>query len=362
MIAWGALAAGCRFFAGYPITPSNEVYSEMMRQLPSRGGVSVGTPDEISALSYAVGASLTNSRSMTATSGPGFALMIETMQYALMTETPVVIAIVQRLGPATGGATQGAQGDILLAEYATSGGYPIPILAPVDAIDCYTLTAEAFNLADELRSPVILLSDKEVSTTLESVDMNALPTVENRPRAMASPNEPFVPYGIKNLEDIPKYSPVGRNLKVTVTGSAHNERGELRKNDPEVIRQLQHLEAKISHRAASMERVRHTHHPGAETLLLSFGVSARTCREVMKNFEKEGKPLSALEVLSLFPLPENSIRNALDGIKRVVVVEENRTGLYAKELQGILKEVELVQVNQIGSMISPEQIRKAVLS
>ena len=133
MTARGALAAGCSFFAGYPITPSSEIYAEMMRQLPSRGGVAIGTPDEISALSYAVGASLSGARAMTATSGPGWCLMIETVQYAIMTETPLVIVVVQRLGPATGGATQGGQGDVLLVEHATSGGYPIPVLAPVDA-------------------------------------------------------------------------------------------------------------------------------------------------------------------------------------------------------------------------------------
>jgi len=137
MVARGALAAGCDFFAGYPITPSSEIYTRMMKALPALGGVSVGTPDEISALSYAVGAALSGARAMTATSGPGWCLMIETMQYALMTETPVVIVVVQRLGPATGGATQGAQGDVLLVEHATSGGYTIPVLAPVDAADCW---------------------------------------------------------------------------------------------------------------------------------------------------------------------------------------------------------------------------------
>src|SRR3989338_2661686 len=122
MVALGARGAGCRFFSGYPITPSSEIYQTMMAELPRRGGLGVPSPDEISALAYCVGASLTGARAMTATSGPGWCLMIETVQYALMTETTVVIALVQRLGPSTGGATQGAQGDILLAEFCTSGG------------------------------------------------------------------------------------------------------------------------------------------------------------------------------------------------------------------------------------------------
>lgn len=360
MIVRGALAAGCNFFAGYPITPSSEIYSEMMRLLPGRGGIAVGAPDEISALSYAVGASLANGRAMTATSGPGWSLMIETVQYAVMTETPVVIAVVQRLGPATGGATQGGQGDLLLVEYCTSGGYPIPVLAPVDAADCYTLTAEAFRLSDELRTPVVLLSDKEVSTTIESVDLAALPAIRVPARSIVPAGERFVPYGIESLEDVPRYSPVGGRHKVTVTGSAHNERGELRKNDPGTLRQLQHLEAKVTSRAVSMERVRVEESPGARTLLLSYGISARTCRQAAADLAEAGTPVSTAEVLSLFPVPVNALSRALAGHQRVVVVEENRTGLYARELRSRLPGARIEQVNKIGGMISPREIVAAV--
>ncbi|MFV1959558.1 MAG: pyruvate flavodoxin/ferredoxin oxidoreductase, partial [Planctomycetota bacterium] len=217
MIAWGALAAGCDFFSGYPITPASEIYAEMMRRLPERGGTALGAPDEISALSYAVGASLAGRRAMTATSGPGWALMIETFQYALMTETPVVVAVSQRLGPATGGATQGAQGDLFLVEYATSGAYPVPVFCPVDAVDAYVLAAEAFHVAETLRTPVVLLTDKETSQTVETVDLAALPPVEVVSRPAAEADRPFVPYGIENLEDIPAFAPVGGPLPVTAT-------------------------------------------------------------------------------------------------------------------------------------------------
>jgi 2-oxoglutarate ferredoxin oxidoreductase subunit alpha len=361
MTARGALAAGCNFFAGYPITPSSEIYAEMMRQLPSHAGMAIGTPDEISALSYAVGASLSGARAMTATSGPGWCLMIETMQYAIMTETPVVIVVVQRLGPATGGATQGGQGDVLLVEHATSGGYPIPVLAPVDACDCYTLTAEAFRIAEQLRTPVVVLSDKDVGMTLETIDMAALPAVEPANRRAAPADQEFVSYRIDELEDVPAFSPVGGPHKVTATGSAHNQQGRLRKNDPETIRQLRHLNAKISARGASLEHVRWDRHERARTLLVSFGISARTCRQVTADLEAEGTPVDLLEVLSLFPLPRVSLGRALEGMQRVVVVEENGPGLYAKELHPLLDGVEVRRVNQVGSMITPEAIREAVL-
>jgi len=188
MLAEGALAAGCRFFAGYPITPASEIYEVMMRELPVQGGLALSAPDEISSLCYCVGASLRGLKAMTATSGPGWSLMNETAQYALMTETPVVVALVQRLGPSTGGATQGAQGDIGLAEFATSGGYTLPVFCPSNAAEAYELTVHAFNWAERLRTPVLLLSDKEVGMTTEVVDDEALqiPNLVNRKVAAAN--------------------------------------------------------------------------------------------------------------------------------------------------------------------------------
>ncbi|MHC5051898.1 MAG: transketolase C-terminal domain-containing protein, partial [Planctomycetota bacterium] len=358
MAAHGALAAGCTFFSGYPITPSSAVYAEMMRLLPARGGVALGAPDEISALSYAVGASLAGARAMTATSGPGWSLMIETVQYALMTETPVVIVVVQRLGPATGGATQGAQGDVLFVEYANSGGYPIPVLAPTDALDSYTLTAEAFRLAEELRMPVVVLSDKETAMTIESVDLAALLPVPVEPRVAAKDGTAFVPYRIERGEDVPAFAPVGGAQKVTATGSAHNEQGRLRKNDPETLRQLRHLRQKVEARAPAMELVRHHRAKGAKVLLVSYGVSARSCRQVVR----EHKDVSLLEVLSLFPVPHRALQVALDGIERVVIVEENEPGLYARELRPYLAGVEVRQVNDIGAMITPDAVHRAVVA
>jgi 2-oxoglutarate ferredoxin oxidoreductase subunit alpha len=360
MTARGALAAGCRFFAGYPITPSSEIYSEMMRLLPGVGGVSVGTPDEISALSYVVGASLAGVRAMTATSGPGWSLMVETFQYALMTETPIVIVVVQRLGPATGGATQGAQGDLFLVEHANSGGYTVPVLAPVDAHDCFWLTAEAFRISEELRSPVIVLSDKEVGMTVESVDLARLAPVSFPPRAEAPSTAKYLPYGIASLEDVPAFASVGGDHKVTVTGSSHNQEGHLRKNDPDVIRQLRHLEAKILARGEQLERVRFHRREGARTLLISYGISARTSRQVVRELDLNGSPASFLEVLSLYPVPYRALAQAVEGINRVVVVEENMGGLYARELAPHLPGMELRRVNGIGEMITPEAILEAM--
>ena len=205
MVAEGALAAGCRFFAGYPITPASEIYEVMMRELVGRGGLALSAPDEISSLCYCVGASLRGLKAMTATSGPGWALMVETVQYALMAEIPLVVALVQRLGPSTGGATQGAQGDVFLAEFCTSGGYAIPIFAPSTAAECFEFTQQAFNWSERLRTPVVLLTDKEVGMTTEAVDDAALarPPIVGRPPIDG--HAAFAAYDVQNLEETPDF-------------------------------------------------------------------------------------------------------------------------------------------------------------
>src|SRR3972149_2685716 len=206
MVAEGALAAGCRFFAGYPITPASEIYEVMMRELPAQGGLALSAPDEISSLCYCVGASLRGLKAMTATSGPGWALMIETLQYALMTETPLVVALVQRLGPSTGGAPQSAQGGGRPAGGGAPRGHP----------------------------PAGLRGDKAVAMPCGAVDLGALPDAPVWPRQS------------------PPFAPVGGPRKVTLTGSAHNKDGWLRQNDPGTLAVLRPLEAKVAAREAGL--------------------------------------------------------------------------------------------------------------
>jgi len=362
MVAEGAVAAGCRFFSGYPITPASEVYQAMTDRLARRGDLAIGAPDEITALCYCVGASQRGVKAMTATSGPGWCLMTETMQYALMTETPVVIVLVQRLGPCTGGATQGGQGDVLLAEFATSGAYTVPVFAPSDAVECYDLTIHAFNWAERLRTPVVLLSDKEVGMTTESVDLAGLADVPIAVRPTFDPASavPYVTYAIDDLADVPAFAPVGGPNKVTVTGSAHNMAGMLKKNDPETLQLLTHLQRKIEARAAEMAITRADLEPGAETLILSFGITARTAREAVRLARARGTKVSFLQVMTLFPIPERDIARCLDGTRRVVVPEENLTGQYRGVVRPLFGDREVVGVNKIGGMITPEEILSAV--
>ncbi len=358
LVALGAVAAGCRFFSGYPITPSSEIYQTMIEELPRPGnaGLALAAPDEISALAYCVGASMAGYKAMTATSGPGWCLMIETLQYALITETPVVIAVVQRLGPSTGGATQGAQGDVLLTQFCTSGGYTIPVFAPSNARECFELTQTAFRWSERLRTPVVLLSDKEVGMTLESVDVDSFERWPPPERAAFSGSGRYVPYAYERLEDPPPFAPVGGGVKVIATGSAHDREGRLRKNSPEVIELLVHLQTKIAAHAQDMAIYEADRQDKAETLVVSYGITARAAREAVNRLRAAGRKVSFLKLMTLFPIATEAIAQAAQGCRRVAVAEENLTGLYASVVQTLLGERELVRVNGIGNQITPAQI------
>lgn len=360
MIAEGAIFAGCKFFAGYPITPASGIYKEMIDMLPSVGGLAIPAPDEISALAYCVGASMRGFKSMTATSGPGWSLMIETIQYALITETPVVIALVQRLGPATGGATQGAQGDILFSEFCTSGGYTIPVLYPTNPRECFELTVKAFNWSEKLRTPVVLLSDKEIGMTTETVDYTGLDTLKCVVRNFVNEeqvrNNNWRMYGFSEPKDISPFAAVGGNVKVTATGSAHNMDGELKKNDPETISVLKHLEEKVLAHKNELVEYKYDEDPEAETLIISYGITARTSREVVRRAKALGKKVSNLIIHSLFPIPEEIIRTSAEKVKRVIIPEENLKGQYRNLISQYLTNKEVVGINKIGSMITPEEI------
>ncbi len=341
MVAEAALKAGCRFYAGYPIAPAFEIHRVMTEELDARGGLALAAPDDISAVQYCIGASMAGHRAMTATSGPGWSLMIESVQYALMTETPLVVVVVQRLGPATGGATHGSQGDVRLVESCTSGGYTIPVFAPSTPEDCYALTIEAFNWAERLRMPVVLLSDKEVGTTAQRVDRALLAAGD-----LASRGAPFLA--------------VGGPAKVALTGSAHDRAGRLMKPAGEALELLRALEAKVTARANEMARFQYRPTTGAEVVMMSYGVTARAMKEACQHFHRTGsRAVTCLKLETLFPVSERIIRHAAASARRVLVCEENLTGQYAAVVESVLgRPVE--RLTRLGALITPEEIAAAV--
>lgn len=358
MIARAAMDVGCRFFAGYPITPASQIFEIMTRELPTRGGVAFAAPDEISALAYCLGASIRGAPSMTATSGPGWALMVESIGYAVMTETPVVVAMVQRLGPSTGAATGGAQGDIGMVSQAVSGGYTIPILAASTAQECFEETLRAFEIAERYRTPVVLLVDKEVASTTEVVEPDRLPSPPPLRRPTFTGPGTYRPYAFGAPDEIPGFAAPGGDFKVTVTGSAHDFSGQLRKDDPEVFAVLQHLETKIAAAEADLGRL--DLDGQGDTLVLSFGVSSRAAREAVDLARAEGRAVALGNLRTLFPLPRTALEAALHGVDRVIVAEENLTGQYAQVLAPLLAGRQLVSVHKLGKLITPAEIRHGI--
>lgn len=364
-ITRGALAAGCNFFAGYPITPATPILLRMLRELPKVGGVGIQGEDEIASLGMCIGAAMTGAKAMTATSGPGLSLYSENIGLAIMGEVPLVIVDVMRLGPATGGATTVSQGDVQFLRWGTSGGFPIIALCPTNAAECFSLTQEAFNLAERFRTPVFLATDKETASAQQTVETDAFEKKELVSRTPAPSGTPFVPYHTAKLADIPVFSPLGGEHLVRFTGSMHDERGIITKKTANVNKTSRHLYEKIEAHRDELELANTNLQEGATALVVSYGVTARSAQQAVHAAREEGKPVSHIIIQSLWPVPEQALRHALQGITRVVVPELN-FGQYRLEVERVAQSMssrpEVVGINRVdGELITPEEIREQLI-
>lgn len=393
-IARGALAAGCDFFAGYPISPATPILLHMLRELPKVGGVGIQAEDEIAALSICLGAAMTGSRCLTATSGPGISLYSENIGLAIMGEVPVVIVDVMRLGPGTGGATTVAQGDVQFVRWGTGGGYPIIALSPSSVSECYTLTQVAFDLAERFRTPVFLLPDKELIMSYATVDVadyvdatvrsrplvpteapsvpggngsgtaDRINVVTGRPDRRLRPEETYLPYDFDPLDATPPTSPFGGPHITRFTGSSHDEHGFLVKDPGKVGRLNEHLRVKIENHRREIEFGQLNRAEGASTLFISYGSTARAMREAADRSRKANQPVSDLTLHTLWPAPENLILDAVAGHSRIIVGELNH-GQYAREVELLVYRQaarnrqappEVVSLHRVdGALLSPEQ-------
>lgn len=391
-VARGALDAGCDFFAGYPISPATPLLLHMIRELPPCGGVAIQTEDEIAAISMCIGAAMTGRRTLTATSGPGISLYSENIGLAIMGEAPLVIVNVQRMGPATGGATTPGQGDVQFVRWGTSGGFPIIALAPGNVAECYSLTRRAFDLAERFRTPVFLLTDKELFLSMSTValDQYEYPPVRTRATAAAHPAEPYLPYRPGPDHAPPPFSPIGGPHITRFTGSSHDERGFLTKDPAAVGRLNEHLRRKIEDHASEIELAQADLQAGAQTLLVAYGITARAMAEAVGQARAAGRAVSALQAQTLWPVPENAILHALAGshdcshsgpceatevattnaaIERIVVAELN-LGDLRREIERVVYRwaakarrpaPEIVGINRVdGELITPEQFLAAL--
>jgi 2-oxoglutarate/2-oxoacid ferredoxin oxidoreductase subunit alpha len=357
----GALHAGCRFFAAYPITPANTLFTAMLEKLPAAGGAVLQGEDEIAAIGYCLGASMAGMKAMTATSGPGISLYSENISFAIAGEIPIVIVNVMRQGPSTGAATLAADGDVQFMRWGCSGGLPVIVLAPVDVRDCFTLMVRAFNLAERFRCPVFIASNKEIGMTRETFDMEKVekPVVTDRTLHTSGP---FLPFEVREGEDVPAFLPIGGSVPVRQTSSTHGIDGYIT-TDPSAIQTgVERLQRKIESQVGSFTFFDFERREGARTLIVTYGVTARAASAAAAGMLKEtGIPVSVLALKTLWPTPEQLLLEAAEGIERVLVVEMN-LGQYVNEVRRVLCGVRVDFYGKMnGRLIAPVEIMHEVL-
>ena len=356
-IARGAMKANCNFFAGYPITPSSSVLHYMQGMMPAVGGVAIQAEDEIASIGFCIGAAMAGSKVLTATSGPGLSLYSENIGLAIAGETPMVIVNVQRQGPATGSATKGAEGDIQFTRWCTSGGLPVIVLSPATVGEAYELTYRAFNLAEQYRVPVFLLTNKEIGVTRESVDLDAiaLPSLVERTRAAA--DEEYLPHYFDKPSEVPAFSDIGGEHIARFTTSTHDKAAYLTSNPAVIQEMIDHYVAKVDAAVDELALVKEDFQDGADILIISYGITSRSVAVAVREARARGVKISALGLQTLYPVPSLAMTAAMHGMKKIIVPEMNM-GQYILEVERLKSaDAELVGVNKMDTtLISPTEI------
>lgn len=356
-ISRGAIAAKCDFFAGYPITPASSILHYMMEGISKNDGIAIQAEDEIASMGFCIAAAMAGRKVMTATSGPGISLYSENIGLAIIGETPMVIVNVQRQGPATGSATKGAEGDIQFIRWVTSGGLPVIALNPDNLVEAYRLTYIAFNMAEKFRTPVFLLTNKELAVTRESVDLNRVKLPPLEKRKMVKSGEEYHPHNFENPAEVPLISDIGADHIVRFTTSTHDKSAYLTNDPLKINEMLEHYSAKIVENTDQLSLVKTDMEPGAETLIVSYGIVSKSVALAVEQARSQGVKVSSLILQTLWPVPVNHIKTALNGIRRVLVPEMN-LGQYIFEIERLVsRDVQVIGINKMDTtLISPEMI------
>jgi 2-oxoglutarate ferredoxin oxidoreductase subunit alpha len=358
--AEGAIAAGCGFFAGYPITPASEIAEHLSQRLPLAGGIAIQMEDELASIGAVIGASWAGAKAMTATSGPGFSLMQENIGLAFMTETPCVIVDVQRAGPSTGQATKVGQGDVMQSRWGTHGDYQSIVLSPNSVQELYELTVEAFNLSETYRTPVILLTDEIVAHMRERVDLPSLESAKIVNRKKAKPGDKTF-FG---NEEVPPMPLVGGGFDLSVTGSTHNEYGLRFTADPIVHRRLvKRLSSKIADNAKQIWNYESHQIDDCDVGVVSYGCTSRAVYEAIDLAKDKGLNIGLLRLRTIWPFPEKIVQTLAQSAN-VIFVPELNLGQLAREVERVVHGVApVVPINKIGGgeMITPEELLMNIL-
>ncbi len=358
-IAEGALAAGCTFFAAYPITPQSEIAERLAFRLPRTGGVFIQMEDELAAMAAVVGAAWGGTKGMTATSGPGFSLMMENLGLAIMTETPCVVANVQRGGPSTGLPTAVGQGDMMQARWGSHGHYELISLCPSSPQEAFDLTVRAFALSERFRVPVLIMTDEVVGHMYERVEIpEEIPEAPRR--RPTGPVEGFLPY--KPDEDlVPPMACAGDGYRIHVTGLTHDERGYPDMSAEAHDRLVRRLCDKITRAPEAYTWTEEMYMDDAEVAVVSYGISARVALGAVEMARKRGIKAGFLRLITAWPFPDDVVRSVAERVQGMVTVELNM-GQMSREVERVVKgRVPLVGVYHPGGRIHrPDEVLSGI--
>jgi len=357
-IAEGAIAAGVRLFAGYPITPSSEIAEAMSRRLPEVGGVYLQMEDEIASIAVAIGASIAGMKVMDATSGPGFSLKQENLGFAIFAEIPLVLVDVQRVGPSSGMATLPAQGDVMQARWGTHGDHPIIALSPHSVRECFDIAVRAVNLAEKYRTPVIILTDGVVGHMREVVELPDYDTVERVGRKGPSvPPAEYLPYRA-GADLVPEFARFGDGYHWYVNSSMHAESGFSATGDHAWARKLlQRLHDKIDSNKGDIIDFEEYMLDDADVALVSFGASARSARAAVRRAREKGIRAGLFRLITVWPFPEEELLRLARVVKAMLVVEMNMGQVYGEVRKAVGQETNVYSLGWTGGeLVTPTLI------
>ena len=346
--AEGAIAAGCRFFGGYPITPATEIAEHLSERMPEFGGIYIQMEDEIASIAAVIGASYAGLKAMTATSGPGFSLMQENIGLAIMTETPCVIVDIMRGGPSTGQPTMPGQQDVMQAKWGSHGDYGIIALAPASVQEMFDLTVEAFALSETYRVPTLLMGDEVVGHMWEKVVIPPASNINivNRKKPHVSPDkyEPFKP----DDDLVPPMACFGEGYRFHATGLTHNEKGYPKTQSSEVQTKLvKRLCEKISRNADKIIKVEEVMVDDADIVVVAYGIVARAALSAVRKAREAGIKAGLLRLVTLWPFPEEHVARAAKHAKTMVVPEMN-CGQMVREVERVVRTTPVAFLSKLG--------------
>jgi 2-oxoglutarate ferredoxin oxidoreductase subunit alpha len=361
-IAMGAIAGGCTFFSGYPITPSSEIAETLAEELPKIGGRFIQMEDEIGGIAAAIGASIAGRKAMTATSGPGFSLKQENLGLAYMAEIPLVVVDIMRGGPSTGLPTRVSQQDVMQARWGTHGDHATIAYAPSSVQECFELTIAAFNASERFRQPVIILGDEVVGHMREKIvipDAGSYQVV-NRKRPTADP-EDFVPYKPDPSDDVPPMASFGDGYRWHVTGLTHDEWGFPTDEPSEIETKIKRLVQKVNRFRKDIVRYEVFYGEDAKVLVVSYGSVARSSLRAVREARQKGLKVGHFRPITLWPFPDEELKELASQVDVVIVPELNCGQMLLEVERAVNGKAPVVGKSLVnGELFQPSDILSAI--